>query len=269
MKTKITDTSNTINQGGRAERYWLGKKVKSHSSSPARSKDDVDLQKILQRYNLKGFEFGNWLNNDERYDRVLACEDSLAELANIMGTKNLGIDQMIGIAFGARGSKGALAHYEPHYNMINITKEKGDGCLAHEYGHAIDYTIGRYCDQHKLYNYLSGGRSISFDLRDNVGGKIRNGMNLVVDIAMSMIKEKLLRYPEYWRRRTEIFARVFEQYCCIQLKEAGVRDGFLTSSWTSYTTSPVYWTEEQFKKLVPGLDKLVSNIKVVINAKSK
>ena len=85
MKGKLTDTNNTINKGGRAEKYWRHKSVKSKASSPVRNKDEIDLQKILQRYNLKGFEFGNWLNNDERYDRVLACEDSLAELAKIMG----------------------------------------------------------------------------------------------------------------------------------------------------------------------------------------
>lgn len=267
MKTKITDTSNTINAGGRAEKWWKGKTVKSKSSSPSRAKDDIDLQKILQRYNLKGFEFGNWLNNDERYDRVLACEDSLAELAKIMGTKNLGMNCLVGIAFGARGSKGALAHYEPGFNMINITKEKGDGCLAHEYGHALDYNIGRYYDQHKEYNYLSGGRSVSTFLKDNIGGTIRNNMNVVVDVAANMLKDRLAEYPDYWKRRTEIFARLFEQYCAYKLKQDGYRDKFLTSSWQSYVSLPVYWSAEEFKKLIPGMDKLIGNMKVAMNSK--
>lgn len=267
MKTKITDTSNTINAGGRAEKWWKGKSVKSKSSSPSRAKDDIDLQKILQRYNLKGFEFGNWLNNDERYDRVLACEDSLAELAKIMGTKNLGMNCLVGIAFGARGSKGALAHYEPGFNMINITKEKGDGCLAHEYGHALDYNIGRYYDQHKEYNYLSGGRSVSTFLKDNIGGTIRNNMNVVVDVAANMLKDRLAEYPDYWKRRNEIFARLFEQYCAYKLKQDGYRDKFLTSSWQTYVSSPVYWSAEEFKNLIPGMDKLIGNMKVAMNSK--
>ena len=268
MKTKITDTSNTINAGGRAEKYWKHKSVKSHSSSPARSRDDVDLQSILQRYNLKGFEFGNWLNNDERYDRVLACEDSLAELAKIMGSKNLGMNRLTGIAFGARGSKGALAHYEPGYNMINITKEKGDGCLAHEFGHALDYNIGRYYDQHKQYNYLSGGRSLATCLKNiNKGGVIRSNMNAVVDQASELLRNRILFYPDYWKRRNEIFARLFEQYSAYKLKQEGYRDKFLTSSWTEYTSSPVYWTETEFKKLLPGMDKLIGNMKVALNSK--
>lgn len=269
MKTKITDTSNTINKGGRAEKYWLGKTVKSKASSPARAKDDIDLQKILQKYGLKGFEFGNWLNNDERYDRVLACEDSLAELAKIIGTKNLGMNCLVGIAFGARGSKGALAHYEPGYNMINITKEKGDGCLAHEFGHALDYNIGRYHDQHQAYNYLSGGRSLATCLKNvNKGGVVRQQMNIVVDQAAELLRNRLLFYPDYWKRRTEIFARLFEQYCAYKLKQEGYRDKFLTSSWQEYVKSPVYWSAEEFKKLLPGMDKLIGKMKVAMNGKS-
>lgn len=264
MKGKITDTNNTINKGGRAEKYWRHKPVKSKASSPVRSKDEIDLHKILERYNLKGFEFGNWLNNGERYDRVLACEDSLSELAKIMGTKNLGMDGLVGIAFGARGSKGALAHYEPYYNMINITKEKGDGCLAHEFGHALDYNIGRYVDQHKDYNYLSGGRSVAISLDDNIGGKIRNNMNLVVDLAAKTLKDRLKDYPDYWRRRNEIFARLFEQYCAYKLKQEGYRDKFLTSSWQDYVESPVYWSSAEFTKLLPAMDTLIKNMKVAI-----
>lgn len=267
MKTKITDTSNTINAGGRAEKYWKHKSVKSHSSSPARSRDDVDLQSILQRYNLKGFEFGNWLNNNERYDRVLACEDSLAELAKIMGSKNLGMNRLTGIAFGARGSKGALAHYEPGYNMINITKEKGDGCLAHEYGHALDYNIGRYYDQNKYYNYLSGGGSSAIDLTYNGGGKIRNTMNLVMELAMKIIKPRLAKRSSYWKERCEVFARLFEQYCCYKLKQEGCRDRFLTDSWSNYISSPVYFKENEFIKLLPAMDKLIGNMKVALNSK--
>jgi hypothetical protein len=270
MKIKITDTSNSINEGGRAEAWWYGHNVKSKSSSSARAADDVDLHGILKKYKIKGFEFGNWLNNDERYDRVLACEDSLAELADILGTKNIGMDGLVGIAFGARGVTDAAAHFEPGFNMINITKKWGDGCLAHELGHALDYNIGRYYDQHKSYNYLSGGRSVSVNLHDNVGGDVRNAMNSLIDTACSMLKDRSKNYSawgEYWRRRTEVFARLFEQYCCYKLKQKGHYDKFLTSSWSFYMKECVYWKEDEFKKLLPIMDKLVKRLKTVLNSK--
>lgn len=294
MKTKITDTSNAINAGGRAEKWWKGKPVKSRSSSWTRNQDDVDLQSILQRYNLKGFEFGNWLNNNERYDRVLACEDSLAELSKIIGSKNLGIESLVGIAFGARGMSKAAAHYEPGYNMINITKMDGDGCLAHEYGHALDYNLGKYVDQNKRYNYLSGGRSVLKTLTGNQGGNLRNTMNELVDKASSMLNVRLDEYLDkkfgknpkeenmrrakagmqrsfmYWRYRHEIFARLFEQCCCYKLKQKQRSDMFLTSSWAFYTKSNAalfYWPEAEFKKLLPKMDKLIREVKKALNSK--
>ena len=48
----------------------------------------------------------------------------------------------LAIAFGARGKGGALAHFEPGRNVINLTKIKGAGSLAHEWGHALDYFLG-------------------------------------------------------------------------------------------------------------------------------
>ncbi len=45
----------------------------------------------------------------------------------------------IAIAFGARGKGKALAHYEPGYNIINLTRKRGDGTVAHEMGHYFDF----------------------------------------------------------------------------------------------------------------------------------
>ena len=105
MKQKLVDTNQQISTGGRAYWWWLDKPVKKVGSSMVvggLKEDDVNLQNILEDYQLKGFEFGNWLSNDDRFDRVIAAESSLRDLASILGTKKLGIQHQIGLAFGAR-----------------------------------------------------------------------------------------------------------------------------------------------------------------------
>lgn len=65
----------------------------------------------------------------------------------------------LSIAFGARGSGNAMAHYEPLRQVINLTKTKGAGSLAHEYGHAIDYIIGSKVNKNSkslLQTYMFG-----------------------------------------------------------------------------------------------------------------
>lgn len=57
--------------------------------------------------------------------------------------KDVSLGGRLSIAFGARGSGNALAHYEPLREVINLTKMKGTGSLAHEWGHALDDIIGK------------------------------------------------------------------------------------------------------------------------------
>ena len=63
-----------------------------------------------------------------------------------MSPKALSLNGELAIAFGARGHGGeeaAAAHYEPGHQVINMTKIKGAGSLAHEWFHALDHYLGR------------------------------------------------------------------------------------------------------------------------------
>lgn len=66
----------------------------------------------------------------------------------------------LAIAFGARGSGTALAHFEPARNVINLTKLKGAGSLAHEWGHALDFFLGTNCGGRMFLSegHCPGGR---------------------------------------------------------------------------------------------------------------
>ena len=212
MKGKITDTNQSINEGGRVRRYWESRnRHKSHRSERSTSSeynmDNVELMKIKGTYSIKGFEFGNWVNEEDRCDFMVASDRALKELSKIIHSKNIGMDYLVGVAFGARGVGGsAAAHYEPAYNMINLTKSMGEGSLAHEYGHAIDYNFGMRVDQNKRYSALTGGDSTARYIKDNEGAQFRYYANMIVDyIKNSKSYERIQDESDYWRRRNEIF----------------------------------------------------------------
>jgi len=46
------------------------------------------------------------------------------------------------LAFGARGRGSSGAHFEPGQNVINMTKERGEGALGHEWMHYLDSQLG-------------------------------------------------------------------------------------------------------------------------------
>lgn len=269
---KITDTYKNPIRGGRSEKWWLnnpgqldkGKNAK-HRTQITSKTPDIDIRKFLDEFSLKGVEFGNWLGQGERYDHLLSAGAAINELSKLVG-KNVGFDGNVGIAFGARGVKGAAAHFECVENMINLTKRSGAGTLAHEYGHAIDFNIGAFCDQHKTYAYLSGGRSTAATLPDNVGWEMRAMVNQIVDYVKTTDSFKKLferTYPNspYWHRRTEVFARFFEQYVAYKTQS---KNAYLCKPWDKYVNGLnklAYLQEDEFKQILPVADKFVARIK--------
>ena len=271
IRKKIVDTSTSISKAGRADLYARShsQKKQKHISSVSDSKgaSEIDAIAIITKYNLKGFEFGNWMSNDDRYDNLVATESSLVRLAWIFNSQNIGFNQMIGIAFGARGVGRALAHYEPQFNMINLTKEKGAGCLAHEYGHAIDYNFGRYIDQHKTYSSLSGGiASGRKPLIDNVGSSLRALVNEIVDYPFTLER---VNWEGYWAERTEVFARMFEEYVAYRISTTSSRNTYLARSFESYQKNSKYLTVAEFKPLIPKFNALVKLMGTILNSKGK
>lgn len=238
-----------------------------------------DLYAIMRKYSIKGFEFGNWVTQEERAEYVASLPQTLEDLYSVVGSRNLGFDRNVGIAFGARGSRGARAHYEPVLNMINLTREHGAGSLAHEYGHAIDYNFGGFVDQHKTYTALSGGYSIAASLPQNVGGvlrayinqivdSVRNGKNFAMMEAINKEREEngaKPLYSDYYFQRTEIFARFFEQYVCYCLSQRNTSSRLLVKSWTTYMSSYVYVERGDFLKIKPVADKLMKELVKFMN----
>ena len=148
---------------------------------------------LIKTYKLSGIEFGNWVNQVRRIDFCLNTAVGLYDLQKILKFKNnnIGLNNKVGIAFGARGYAKAYAHFEPLTNVINMTRDRradkitdlfgnkmsyevntpdykailnelrkdnsGYGSLAHEYGHALDYILAGDLKREKA---LSGGSAL-------------------------------------------------------------------------------------------------------------
>jgi hypothetical protein len=149
---------------------------------------DKVAELVINQYKFRGLEFGNWVNQHRRIDFCLNLYTALYDLNKVLKfNNNIGINKTISIADGARGSKGALAHYEPVNNVINLSRDRrldkvnswgynenyaqyiktqknfrenfsGYGSFSHEYGHALDYIMAeKYTTRSAA---LSGGRNV-------------------------------------------------------------------------------------------------------------
>ena len=105
---------------------------------------DIIGQDYLDTFGFRGGEFGNWMNQNDRQASLNMGFDALKDLVAALQSSNqdIAFHGELSIAFGARGSGNAAAHYEPMRKVINLTKIHGAGSLAHEWWHALDDYLG-------------------------------------------------------------------------------------------------------------------------------
>ena len=186
---------------------------------------DATPQMFDEAFGFRGVQFGNWTNSADRQAALNQAYDALMDLADFLGvsTRALSLDGQLGLAFGARGSGWAAAHYEPVQVVINLTKTKGAGALAHEWWHAVDNFMSRNAG-------VPLGYASEFNGIDNMHPEIRRAMAGLMDaVGNSAYAKRSRDKGEYWGRPTEFCARLFESWVSTGLKERGEANPFLSS----------------------------------------
>lgn len=190
-----------------------------------------DFQRMFK---FRGGEFGNWNNAAERQQALNYAYDALMDLSTVLGItpESLSLNGELSIAFGARGEGGARAHYEPTKAVINLTKMKGAGSLAHEWAHALDNYFGlmdakqtRNRDEDVKENqmFLSEGQTWRRGARQEVRDAFRDVMKAIKEksvtrqIALDKAQKEYDDMIGYARRQLknqyrEQFARGLTKY---------------------------------------------------------
>ena len=115
-------------------------------------KKEYGTDDLKEQFGLANVQSGNWVLKDVNSAKhhTEQCAMALQDMAEIVGlpVTDVSLNGRLSLAFGARGTGNtgfggaAAAHYESTYRVINLTKMKGGGCLAHEWFHAMDDVMG-------------------------------------------------------------------------------------------------------------------------------
>jgi len=126
----------------------------------------INPDTIIENFGYKYVELGNWVKDNEAYYHIGNFIGAMKDLEDILGfdMKKLNQKAWLSISFGARGRKGAVAHYEPLRKLIALTKKDGDGSVAHEFFHYLDNVIMEFLtkdkDKRRYWDlYLSGAKN--------------------------------------------------------------------------------------------------------------
>ena len=233
---------------------------------------DAATDTIVKGLGFRGLQYGNSVTDDERKHHVQKAAEALVDLADATGLPDsaIGLNGTLGLAIGARGRGGAVAHYEPTMKVINLTRKKGVGSLSHEWGHALD-------------NYAAGGGSF---LSGNSGTPEKraamkevksawttSGFTQQVYDSIREVKKGGGQLSEdYWLSDVEMFARSFEAHVSLKLEKAGRANTYLTREFDDSGMKKgnaaerrlgdgLWPTKKQAEAMEPMFDALLAQIK--------
>ena len=260
-------------------------------NAPRKGKDwrdgkDVTVKDFADTFGFRGVEFGNWTDQQERQSALNEAYDAFMDLSEAVGIspRGLSLNGELGMAFGARGGSAAAAHYETNKVVINLTKTKGAGTLAHEWWHALDNYFARRRGDRSGFNTETSKVRYKFtrdgDGRTRISSRYRDGEREEITMAFHGIMDAIAKSgygrrssnyarlkSNYWKEPTELGARAFAFYVEHKLADKGIENGFLANNypegWEDYELTVKYYPyplQEDYDALDKAFDGLFSAI---------
>ena len=160
---------------------------------------------MLNIFKFYGGEFGNWMNENDRQADLNMSYDAFVDLAKALNiaASEISFRGILSIAYGSRGSGNAMAHYEPLRSVINLTKMKGAGCLAHEWGHALDHYLGTKLNNKDIFLTESNNKDLNiYQLLQTMKYKKLNIEDSAkyIDNQISKETDELVEYILSWAK---------------------------------------------------------------------
>ena len=234
--------------------------------APQRLKADQNAtaDMFTNTFGFRGVQFGNWENQIERQSVMNAAYEGLLDLADIIGVnpKIISLNGELGLAFGARGQglSGAVAHYEPRYTIINLTKMKGAGALAHEWLHALDHYLmikGGIISNERRADGLLLAKNFNEHASDSDFQLKRSNLSDALKQAFLKVKNTAF-YKEVIETKDETDALKWEQQARDRLdKELSDIRNYLAKE-RKYSSKKKPATEEQLKRFDELATKLAA-----------
>jgi len=196
---------------------------------------DISPEKFGTEFGFRGVEFGNWVNQEERQLHINEAYDALMDLSTVIevSPKALSLNGELGFAFGSRGGGKYAAYYETDKVVINLTKTKGAGCLAHEWFHALDNYLLRSVGNKSSYATDGGGltKDGKTALRSELNDSFRSLMKVIRSTGFYTRSNKIDRAKgsKYWGTAVELGARGFEDFVMNKLSHSNIKNDYLVN----------------------------------------
>lgn len=187
---------------------------------PARFEGAIDEEAFIRRFGVSA-QFGSSLPEKEKLGHLGEAYEAFVDLAEALGWESgdLSFGGRLAIGFASRGKGGrnaAKAHYEPGYNIINLTRRAGAGSLGHEWWHGLDRNDDSVTDAYSTKAHAGRFGQLMRDLAITEVARRSRGL----DAGAS---------KPYWATPVEVSARCFEAWLKDRLDAMGIRNDYLVN----------------------------------------
>lgn len=236
----------------------------------AQRQGDITPADAKAALGLADVGFGSWVGAKQDQDHLNYAYDAFADLAALLGIplKAIGLGGRLHFTIGALGHGRHAAHYadaQPHPDggtvpVINVTNTNGDGTVAHEWGHALDYALRRstagtkavrrikallekqVLTEAKLTERLHGfgpwgGSSyMTRTPRNDMAAQAESAFYYLLgrgSPATTFKAEADQLGESYWGNDRELWARAFEAFVYDQLRAREASSTYLVTDWVA------------------------------------
>ncbi|MFY0539976.1 hypothetical protein [Nannocystis pusilla] len=97
------------------------------SGPPVKLPANLSGEDLLEAFGFRGIQYGNWVEDGSRDKYLPLAYEAFSDLADLLQQPRSFIshDGTLALAFGARGSGRASAHFEPSLQVVNLTHTRG------------------------------------------------------------------------------------------------------------------------------------------------
>lgn len=258
---KLEEIYNELRKFPSERRDWNRPRV----GNDYRQGRDMSPEAFAEVFPFRGVEFGNWVNQIERAACLNEAADALQDLAAIIGIRPeaVALGGSLAWAFGSRGVGRALAHYETGRRVVNLTKKKGNGCIAHEWFHALDHFV---MIQQGRPSFMAVSDSVAYGEAEKspirrAAYDLKKALN-ASEMCKRAARIDAFKAKAYWSTVTELAARGFEAVIYYKLQAAGLCNDYLVNfkecnEWSRPDCYP-YPTKEEAAELAPLYDAFIA-----------
>ncbi|MDD5551321.1 MAG: hypothetical protein PHS34_08680, partial [Candidatus Omnitrophica bacterium] len=118
-------------------------------------------ENVVSYYGFSAYNFGRYVPDRERAEHAKHFIAALTDLGEILDINIKQVHELVGLGFGVglKGHGGHLAAYFPQTKDINLVRGKGDGSVAHEWGHFFDNMLADFKEKKAVPLYGSDGHA--------------------------------------------------------------------------------------------------------------